>query len=99
MLKAIEAKAVNLVLVTELSRFSRSTRDFSMLQEFLEEHDCKFLSIRENFDTSGAAGQMALNMMATIAEFERKQTAERISSSFQARAKRGIYNGGSVPIG
>lgn len=99
MLKAIEAKTVDLVLVTEISRFSRSTRDFAMLQEFLEEHDCKFLSIRENFDTSGAAGKMVLNMMATIAEFERRQTAERISHSFQARAKRGLYNGGSVPLG
>ena len=38
-------------------------------------------------------------MMATIAEFERRQTAERISNSFQARAKRGLYNGGSVPLG
>lgn len=99
MLQAIEAKEINLVLVTELSRFSRSTKDFSMLQEFLEEYGCKFLSIRENFDTSGAAGQMVLQMMATIAEFERRQTAERISNSFHARAKRGLYNGGSVPLG
>ena len=58
MLQAIESQEINLVLVTELSRFSRSTKDFSMLQEFLEAHECKFLSIRENFDTSGAAGQM-----------------------------------------
>lgn len=99
MLEAIRNGEINLVLVTEISRFSRSTKDFSMLQEFLEEHECKFLSIRENFDTSGAAGQMVLNMMATIAEFERRQTAERISHSFLARAKRGLYNGGSIPLG
>ncbi len=99
MLKAIEEQNVDLVLVTEISRFSRSTRDFAMLQEFLEDHQCKFLSVRENFDTSGAAGQMVLNMMATIAEFERKQTAERISNSFHARAKRGLHNGGPVPLG
>ena len=37
--------------------------------------------------------------MATLAEFERKQTAERISNSFHERAKRGLYNGGSVPLG
>jgi len=37
--------------------------------------------------------------MASIAEFERRQTAERISHSFLARAKRGLYNGGSVPLG
>lgn len=99
MLLAIEKGEVNLVLVTELSRFSRSTKDFTILQEFLEEHGCKFLSLRENFDTSGAAGSMVLNMMASIAEFERRQTAERVSHSFLARAKRGLYNGGSVPLG
>ena len=38
-------------------------------------------------------------MMATIAQFERKQTAERISHSFLARAKRGLHNGGSIPLG
>lgn len=99
MLKAIKQQETDLVLVTELSRFSRSTKDFANLQDFLEEHGCKFMSIRENFDTSGAAGSMVLSLMASIAEFERKQTAERISQSFLARAKRGLYNGGSVPLG
>lgn len=99
MIKAITDHEIDMVLVTELSRFSRSTKDFTMLQEFLEENDCKFLSLRENFDTSGAAGSMVLNMMASIAEFERRQTAERVSLSFLARAKRGLYNGGSVPLG
>lgn len=99
MLNAIGKGEVDLVLVTELSRFSRSTKDFTMLQEYLEEHGCKFTSLRENFDTSGAAGSMVLNMMASIAEFERRQTAERVSHSFLARAKRGLYNGGSVILG
>lgn len=99
MLKSIERREIDLVLVTELSRFSRSTKDFAILQEFLENNNCKFMSIRENFDTSGAAGSMVLNLMASIAEFERRQTAERISHSFLARAKRGLYNGGSVPLG
>ncbi len=99
MLKAIERGEVDLVLVTELSRFSRSTKDFANLQDFLEDHGCKFMSIRENFDTSGAVGSMVLSLMASIAEFERRQTAERISHSFLARAKRGLYNGGSVPLG
>ncbi len=99
MLRAIENHEIDLVLVTELSRFSRSTKDFALLQDFLKEHDCKFMSIRENFDTSGAAGSMVLNLMASIAEFERRQTAERVSNSFLARAKRGLYNGGSIPLG
>lgn len=99
LLGKIEAKEIDLVLVTELSRFTRSIKDFSILWEFLEKHDCKFLSIKDNFDTSTAAGEMVMYMMANVAQFERKQTAERISHSFLARAKRGLYNGGSVPLG
>ncbi len=99
LLAQIQRKEVNLVLVTELSRFTRSIKDFSVLWEYLEKHQCKFMSIKDNFDTSTAAGEMVMYMMATIAQFERKQTAERISYSFLARAKRGLHNGGAIPLG
>ena len=99
LLRAIEDSQVNLVLVTELSRFTRSMKDFSLLQEFLKKHGCEFLSMRENFDSSSATGNLVMTIMATLAEFERKQTAERISNSFHERAKRGLYNGGAVPLG
>lgn len=99
LLSQIESKEIDMVLVTELSRFTRSMKDFSILREFLQKHNCQFLSLRENFDTSTAAGEMVLYMMANIAQFERKQTAERISQSFLARAKRGLVNGGTIPLG
>lgn len=99
LLHAIEEGQVNLVLVTEISRFTRSMKDFSLLQEFLKKHGCEFLSMRENFDSSSATGNLVMTIMATLAEFERKQTAERISNSFHERAKRGLYNGGAVPLG
>jgi len=60
---------------------------------------CEFHSLREHFDTSTAAGELMLKSFANFAEFERKQTAERISASFKIRAERGLYNGGSVPFG
>lgn len=99
LLSKIQGKEIDMILVTELSRFTRSIRDYSILKEFLEKHQCTFLSIKDSFDTSTAAGELVMYMMANIAEFERKQTAERISHSFLARAKRGLYNGGSVPMG
>lgn len=99
LLRAIERKEINLILVTELSRFTRSMKDFSLLQDFLKRHNCEFLSLRENFDSSSATGSLVMSIMATLAEFERKQTAERISNSFHERAKRGLYNGGAVPLG
>ncbi|MCM2351838.1 MAG: recombinase family protein [Bacteriovoracaceae bacterium] len=99
LLKAVEVGDVNLVMVTELSRLSRSTKDFEGMWEFFKSKGCEFHSLRENFDTTTAAGELMLKSFANFAEFERKQTAERISASFKVRAERGLYNGGNVPFG
>ena len=99
LLKDIERGDVNLVMVTELSRLSRSIKDFSEIWEFMQAQGCAFLSLRENFDTSNAAGEMMLYSLANFAQFERRQTSERVSANFEARAKRGLWNGGVLPLG
>lgn len=71
MLTKIQSKEINMVLVTELSRFTRSIKDFSILNDFLAKHGCKFSSLKDNFDTSTAAGEMVMYMMANVAQFER----------------------------
>jgi site-specific DNA recombinase len=65
----------------------------------MRSHGCQFQSLREQFDTTTAAGEMVLFTIANIAQFERKQCSERITANFKARAERGLFNGGSVPIG
>ena len=92
-------KRVDLILVSELSRISRNMRDFLGFWDLLKEHKCSFSSLRENVDTSNAAGEMVLRTIVNIAQFEREQTRERIVASTQARSKRGLYNGGSIPFG
>jgi site-specific DNA recombinase len=99
MLTKIRSGEVNLVLVTEISRLSRSMRDFTLLWDFLKEHGCEFQSLRDNFDTTTPAGEMILFTLANFAQFERKQLGERISQAFLARAKRGLWNGGVIPLG
>ncbi len=42
---------------------------------------------------------MILYTIANIAQFERKQTSERTRLNFQARAERGLFNGGAIPVG
>lgn len=99
MLATIQREEINLVLVTEISRLTRSTKDFANLWEFLKDHNCQFQSLRDNFDTTTPAGEMILFTLANFAQFERKQLGERISNAFQARAKRGLWNGGVLPLG
>lgn len=99
LLKAIRAREVSFVIVTELSRLSRSIRDFCDIWELMREHNCQFQSLREQFDTTTAAGETVLYTIANIAQFERKQTSERITANFRAREERGLANGGPVPLG
>lgn len=99
LLESIQRGEVTLLIVTELSRLSRSIKDFASIWELMQKHDCQFMSLRENFDTTTAAGEMVLYSVANIAQFERRQVSERVSANFQARAERGLYNGGVLPIG
>jgi DNA invertase Pin-like site-specific DNA recombinase len=99
LLKAIEVGEINMVMVSELSRLSRSIKDFSQIWEFMQSYQCAFLSLRENFDTSTAAGEMMLYSIANFAQFERRQTSERVAAGFLSRALRGLWNGGVLPMG
>lgn len=99
MLMAIRKRELDLVMVSELSRISRSIKDFSEIWQLMQDNDCGFQSLRENFDTTTAAGEMVLFTVANIAQFERRQISERVSANFNARAQRGLFNGGPIPFG
>lgn len=90
---------VNMVLVVDLSRLSRSIRDFCGLLDLFKETSSKFLSLKEQFDTSTAAGEMMLFNMINLAQFERRQISERVTLNFHSRALRGLRNGGVAPLG
>jgi site-specific DNA recombinase len=99
MLKDAKLGKINLIMVTELSRLSRNLMDFVSIWEMLKNHQCSFLSLREDFDTTTAMGEMVLFQSMTMAQYERKQVSERVHLNILARASRGLYNGGSIPLG
>src|SRR3989344_3007753 len=60
MILDIKKGKVNLILVTDLSRLSRNIQDFSNLLSYLDSNKSKFLSMKEQFDTSTPAGKMMI---------------------------------------
>ncbi len=90
---------IDLILVNDLSRLSRSISDFCGILDLLKSHDSSFLSIKEQFDSSTPAGKMMLYNMINLAQFEREQTAERVALGCHARAMRGLLNGGQALLG
>ncbi len=99
MMKDVKKGKLNLILVTDLSRLSRNILDFCLLLEDLRKASAQFLSLKEQFDTTTAAGEMMVFNMINLAQFERKQTSERVSLNFHARAMRGLRNGGQPLLG
>ncbi len=99
MCKDIVSRKVNAVIVTELSRLSRSVKDFCHFWDFLKEHNVKFFSLKENFDTSTAIGELMVIQAISFAQFERQTIVERTKNGIQARAERGLSNGGQRALG
>lgn len=99
MMLDLRAGKINLIMVADLSRLSRNISDFSSLYNELGKYKASFLSIKEQFDTSTPVGEMMVFNMINLAQFERKQTSERISMNFHSRAMRGLVNGGSPLLG
>src|SRR5919199_727905 len=99
LLADVRAGRVRSVVVTKLDRISRSLADLLDLMKLFEQHAVKFVSLRDNIDTSGPVGRFMLHILGAIAELERGITAERVAEDMKLRAKRGKWNGGLAPYG
>jgi len=90
---------IDTVIVKKLDRLSRSILDFEKLLRFFEEYKVTLISLRESFDTSSPMSRAAVRIVLVFAQLEREQTSERTRDAMVFRAKRGIWNGGHLPLG
>jgi DNA invertase Pin-like site-specific DNA recombinase len=81
------------VMVTELSRMSRSLMHLLEVVRDFEQQGIELVSLRENIDTSTAAGRGFLAMMGVISQMERELKAERTAAGRAAAKARGRTGG------
>lgn len=85
-----QARQIDAVLVTELSRWGRSTLDLLDTLRDLEARRVSIIALNGlTFDLSSATGRMMATLLAGIAEFERDLMGERIKSGLAAARARG----------
>lgn len=78
----------NKIAVLRLDRAFRSVKDMHDYLGVFESRDVEFLSVRESFDTSTAAGRLLMNLLASLAEFELTLIRERVNDGLErARAQ------------
>lgn len=76
---AMKNKAV--MVVYSLSRLARNTRETIEISDRLQKFSAHLASVREPIDTTSAIGFAFFQIMAVLAELERKQIAERTSDA------------------
>lgn len=85
-----QSRHIDAVLVTELSRWGRSTADLLSTLTELEAHRVSLIALNGmTFDLSTPHGRMIATMLSGIAAFERELTQERIRSGIAAAKARG----------
>jgi site-specific DNA recombinase len=87
------------VVVYKVDRLTRSLADFAKIVELFDAHGVSFVSVTQQFNTTSSMGRLTLNVLLSFAQFEREVTGERIRDKIAASKKKGMWMGGSVPLG
>jgi site-specific DNA recombinase len=95
----IKDHKINVVVVYKVDRLTRSLADFAKLVELFDTHGVSFVSVTQQFNTTTSMGRLTLNVLLSFAQFEREVTAERIRDKIAASKRKGLWVGGTVPLG
>lgn len=95
----IEKDKFDVVVVYKLDRLIRNVINLNEILQKLDNHNVKFKSSTEAFDTTTAAGRLFLNIVAAMAQWERETTVERVKDVMLKKAMDGEWSGGSTPFG
>lgn len=81
------------VVVSEISRFARNTKDLLTMIEQLTEMGVQFESQKEKIDTTTPTGQFMLTIFAAVSQLEREYILARQKEGIEAKKARGEYKG------
>ncbi len=99
LLRDVEARRIDCVVVYKVDRLSRSLLDFSKLVELFDRHKVSFVSVTQHFNTTDSMGRLTLNILLSFAQFEREIITERIRDKIAAAKKKGKRCGGMPLLG
>lgn len=85
------------VVIESLSRLGRSTKDLIELMELFNEKQVNLVSLKENINTTTAAGKLLFTLISAISQFERDCIVDRTREGLAAARARGRV-GGRPPV-
>ena len=87
------------LVVAKLDRLTRSVKDMGHLLDGYFRDKFGFFVVAEQIDTRSAAGRFVLNLLTSVAEWERETIGERTKAAMAMKKERREYTGGNVPFG
>jgi site-specific DNA recombinase len=99
LLTNIREGLVDVVVVYKVDRLTRSLADFAKMVELFDARGASFVAVTQQFNTTTSMGRLTLNVLLSFAQFEREVIGERIRDKIAASKRRGIWMGGTVPLG
>ena len=86
------------VIVSEISRFARNTKDLLDLVEQLTQKEVEFISKKEAIDTTTPTGKFMLTVFAAVAELERGYILSRQAEGIAIAKAQGKYKGRKAKV-
>jgi DNA invertase Pin-like site-specific DNA recombinase len=99
-LALLEGGGAEALLVTKLDRLSRSVVDMdALIRTYFGEHarhPATLLSVGDHIDTRTAAGRLVLNVLVSVAQWERERCGERTREALAHLKTEGVRLGGAA---
>jgi len=98
LLERVDRGEIGAVVILKLDRLTRSVRDLADLLERFAKRGVALVSITETLDTGTATGNLVINLIASVAQWERLAIGERTSMALGHKRRHGaVY--GKTPFG
>lgn len=92
-LALLEAGEADALVVVKLDRLTRRVADLDILIERYFGSRFTLMSVGEQIDTSTAAGRLVLNVLTSVAQWERETTSERTKTALAHKKQKGEHCG------
>ena len=99
LIKDVPTRKFEVLVFWRLNRLTRSVKDKIYLFDLFDRYGVSLKSMSEDIDTTSASGRMVTNVLVSVAQGEREQTAENVHATMYERAVKGMRNGAVAPYG
>jgi DNA invertase Pin-like site-specific DNA recombinase len=99
LLADIRKGLVGVVVVYKVDRLTRALADFAKIVEPFDAQRVSFVAVTQQFNTTTSMGRLILNVLLSFAQFERELIGERIRDKVAASKRKGMWMGGTRPLG